>query len=860
MENKGKKWGKRILSVMLALSIMLIPWDAAYAEVTAETDNTPVDFVLVLDCSGSMSTADVENKSISAAKMFIDMIPVENARVGVIAFGAMAYAKDASAYVYAEEPEAVSFTKVVQPLTTMDSREMKKQAKSVISDLANQKQGGGYTTIGYALSAADEMLTQGGTKKENACIILMSDGRLTDLRGDERGEVYKSQDTDKLYGSRALDKEMDSLKEKDWPVYTLELAYDIKDQYDEWDKIDITGANVTAGTGYKIYTGLYQMQHIADETGGEKFPAFSDEGVLNGFSNIFYRFYDGDEDRGGITAEKKIKNGEAEMDFAVGEMIAETNITITGSKMKKVEFIELTDPSGKVTKYKKSVQEEKREITFETDSYIMVKLLQPREGDWKIKVYGDDGVAITLMVIPIRELGFQLYTAQDTEEVIAKGTEVEFAASFIYNQIPYDSESFYEKNPAFLVVEGTNEQFPMESSHSNYTATVPMNKSGACTVYAYVESDHFRSGRKETGRFTFQVENIPSELTDTPMEDVSMKFQDKKEIDCTKYFTKPDTDELKYRVEVDKTSGITCEVKGDILTIHTGIKAGDYPVHIRVNDGAMDTDLEQSFTIHIENHPLKEKGSGKITKTISYNVKGVPGFVKKLFHMDVNEVETIDANDYFEDPDGIPPVFEVKDLPEDSSIIVENAEPGILNVSGKSKGEVTFKLIAKDASDESISYEREVTVKSVSAGSYIWGNIWGIVVMLLIFLVLVAIFLLLTFAGRKIHGEWDITVSGRSEDEVKLRTCGAGKKKKCTLNAILRDLELPECESEQIMLKAGNNWTKPVFITGLEHAEEVEYRGKTYLAEEKPLTKAVMKKGQSIHINVNGTWITLNRL
>ena len=99
MENKGKKWGKRILSVMLALSIMLIPWDAAYAEVTAETDNTPVDFVLVLDCSGSMSTADVENKSISAAKMFIDMIPVENARVGVIAFGAMAYAKDASAYV-----------------------------------------------------------------------------------------------------------------------------------------------------------------------------------------------------------------------------------------------------------------------------------------------------------------------------------------------------------------------------------------------------------------------------------------------------------------------------------------------------------------------------------------------------------------------------------------------------------------------------------------------------------------------------------------------------------------------------------------------------------------------------------------
>ena len=74
------------------------------------------------------------------------------------------------------------------------------------------------------------------------------------------------------------------------------------------------------------------------------------------------------------------------MDFDVAEMIAETNITITGNDMSKVNSIELTDPSGSTKKYTETNKTDSRVVTFEKGSYIMVKLLAPMEGKWKVKV------------------------------------------------------------------------------------------------------------------------------------------------------------------------------------------------------------------------------------------------------------------------------------------------------------------------------------------------------------------------------------------------------------------------------------------------------------------------------------------
>lgn len=101
--------------------------------------------------------------------------------------------------------------------------------------------------------------------------------------------------------------------------------------------------------------------------------------------HIFNKFYEGTE-AGGILVNSEIKSGKANMDFDVAEMIAETNITITGNDMSKVNSIELTDPSGSTKKYTETNKTDSRVVTFEKGSYIMVKLLAPMEGKWKVKV------------------------------------------------------------------------------------------------------------------------------------------------------------------------------------------------------------------------------------------------------------------------------------------------------------------------------------------------------------------------------------------------------------------------------------------------------------------------------------------
>lgn len=849
MREKKQKWKKKIghclVGGALILSMLLDPLTSVKAA-ESKSDDTTVDFILVLDCSGSMEKTDPEGLSVSAAKMFVDMIPKENARVGVIGFG-QDWGEDQT-YVYEKNKDSLTQTTMAYPLSKIENTKSKSEVQTTIESIAEKKGADSYTNEGYALQAAVDMLTQGGAEPKEACIVLMSDGRLKGTKDASSKEEAESKGVDlywmekdhKTRGSVSLDFAIEDLQKKEWPVYCLELNFD-------------------NGAGDFTYdTGLYQMQRIAEETGGEKVTAGSNADVGNAFSDIFAKFYDVN-----ITGkEGTIKNGQADLEFEVEEMIAEMNITVSGSKMDKIEEIELTDGQGNTKKYKKSKKIEEtdsRIVNFSDSNYALIKLLQPKAGKWRLTAYGSDGIEISMMTIPMMELNFNLTTSADLTQVIPKGGSVDFSASFVYNGNSLSSEKFYLENPAYLEVVETGDKFDMTGGSDNYTGQVKFDKSGDYTVRAVVESGRFRNGRKESGEFVVKVENLPSEIIAT-MEDLNLSFNEKKEIDCTKYFSNPDDDELKYTVDTGKISDIAAKVENGKLTLTTGVKAGDFEVIVRVNDGAMKNDIEQRFTVHLVNQPLEEKGSSNITKTISYDVKGIPNFIKKLFGVDVEEVGTIDGNDYFEDPDGIPPVFEIKELPEDSVVTVENGDPGVLNIIGKSKGEVTFKLIAKDASDETISFEKEVTVKSVSAKSYIWGNIWGKVVILVIVLAIIIILLLTAFAGRKIHGVWDVTVGGSSEDEVKLGNYSSGKRSKCTLNAVLRDLELPECESEQIMMKGGNNWTQPVYITGLENAEEIEYRGKTYSAEEKALKKAVIKKGQSININVSGSWITLSRL
>ena len=142
--------------------------------------------------------------------------------------------------------------------------------------------------------------------------------------------------------------------------------------------------------------------------------------------------------------------------------------------------------------------------------------------------------------------------------------------------------------------------------------------------------------------------------------------------------------------------------------------------------------------------------------------------------------------------------------------------------------------------------------------AYVWSEIKWKVIMALVILIIIIVLLISCFAGRKIYGVWDVAVNGAYEEEIRLSGLAAGKKSKAKLNMILSDLNLSMCDSDRITLKTGNNWNQKVTITGLEDAQNVFF-GKEYDQMTSVIKTAVMKKGSSIDLEVNGTRITLKR-
>ena len=829
MESSKKKCGIRLAGFLAVLFFLMLP--QLQCAVSAAENNPTVDYVLVLDCSGSMESSDREGLSVSAAKSFIDTIPAEQARVGVIAFGPD---WGAETYVYSKDASKPTRTKVAFPLTNVSAEEAKKGAKSAISNVESQRVANkGYTTVGYALQAAADMLLQGKAEKNKACVILMSDGRLIDVEGDT--DMYISTyNNQNIHEAESVKKAINDLKANGWPVYGLELAFDIQENSD---------------TAINKSTGYYQMTRIPQETGGTKFTATSNVEVGQAFDHIF----ETNNNTKGQTSTEIIQNGSAMKEIQVEHLTAEMNITIRG-KIDQVSSIELIDPDGNVKQYNKSVKEDSCIVSYDDNKkYVSVKLLVPKSGKWKITVHGNDGVEIAFSAIPMREMNLVLASSLNAAP---KNTEVNFTVKFEYKGETVSAEKIYKDYPAELEIVETGEILPMTAGKEGYVCKKSFEKEGTYTLRASVESDVFREKKKRSNTLAMEINNSEVVVVGT-IEDIELAVNEEATIDLKRCFGNQDNDVLQYKIEMDKASDLQAETEDGALLIKAGQKAGDVKVRVKVNDGTMKADVEQEFTVHVKNRPVTAASSEKINETIICNADKVPGFLRKLIGM--KEDFEVDCNKLFKDPDKTPASYSIGDMDEKDVIEIKEGKDDIWTITGKSKDTVKFTILAKDGNDENVTAQQEITVKCVGATAYIWYKVRSRLIILLLILVVIFALFAIAFMGRKIHGVWDVTVGGSSEDQVKLGSLASGKKSQCKLSALLYDLELPSIDNDQIKLKGGNNLTKPVHIIGLESAEEIEYRGIAYDQVEKKLKKATLKEGQSLELRVGDSWITLNR-
>ena len=168
----GEIFRKHMVCFFLIFACGIICSYGAFAK-EAESDKT-VDFVLLLDRSGSMGSSDEQQLYVSAAKMFVDMLPTESARLAVVAFGED-YGEEAYPLAMVEDPNSREnrMVKAYYDLQSITGQDSKEKAKEMIVQAS--KTSGDTTPIGYALTVANNILVNGDEQDElitSMCICL----------------------------------------------------------------------------------------------------------------------------------------------------------------------------------------------------------------------------------------------------------------------------------------------------------------------------------------------------------------------------------------------------------------------------------------------------------------------------------------------------------------------------------------------------------------------------------------------------------------------------------------------------------------------------------------------------------------
>ena len=188
---KTKQITQIVVSMLLVLTMVFMPMKMILAA-DAQSSSTPTQFVLVLDCSGSMEESDVNGLSPKAAKMFVDMMPVENAQIAVVAFGAN-WGEDS--YVYPGDTTSNTYTSWVN----MSEQEPSGPGSSEMKAKATTGTQGRYTGVPeYQLNLDISLALQKELENRGYRVVMARTDNDTAISNSERalkayeegGEIY----------------------------------------------------------------------------------------------------------------------------------------------------------------------------------------------------------------------------------------------------------------------------------------------------------------------------------------------------------------------------------------------------------------------------------------------------------------------------------------------------------------------------------------------------------------------------------------------------------------------------------------------------------------------------------------------
>lgn len=760
-----KKW-IRFCSFLVAAVLLLTAMPAPAAAVADE--NAPVDFVLVLDCSASLFRFDRDRLAINACESFVDQMPVQDARVGVIGFGYSAGSSYQYSPKYSGETKELdmsadaSHVHEIMPISALSTSKDREACKETVVEAANN----GYTSASRAemsnaalyspvvpaLAAAVDLLEKSGSADDNACVILISDG-VSYTKGNS-------------YDHTAVGKQA---REHGWPIYCIELNYatpSAKEVKDAQKLLD----EVCAASG--------------DRNVGREYCATPAD-VFIAFQRIFFDLWKYPEPIPEDWPKELALPGE--FPFSVPVLTSEATVNIFGSG---VTSVTLVDPNGRETTINKDREEDDLIAVVKEGKYYSIKMICPADGQWNCKVDGVGSASVLINSTDLQEMGLAIVanSKNGATKGLAKNDEIHVTSYFAYQGHEIHNHSIYEEtcdNAVLRVCHANGEprEYKMYADAQGYYCDVTLKEfpCGTVTMQVVLEDGMFRGNKKYSDTVVFEtvsqdVEPIPPDpITLTAY--VNNSFE---RLDLRERFYNPDGDKVTYGLECTSDRSVVFEFteEADYMTIASGMKPGSYQVLLTAKDVDMTEPAVHNLILNVEDRtPIVKK------------IPPVELWVEHLFFQKQDKATAVvDLSEYIYDPDGVEMTFTAKT--ESGDIASVSQEGSLLTFVPGQKGNTVVTVTGYDG----VSYvDAEIKVSVVSAKAAFWRDNWvtfAIAAALLVLLILILIFI---SKNTRVKGVWTITFVENNgvpvtASNVKISTMNIGRKKVFLLKDLLNAL------------------------------------------------------------------------
>ena len=790
------------LVTLLALTAPVFTAAAvADGEDDREEEKKYTDYILIIACTYSANDADYKNIRAAAAKMFVDLLPVDNTRVAVFSIGeAGKLDKNRNQYtdryhlraddghipteMYQGAPYADWRMRCVRMLWDLDkddtadslgygidTKPKRETLKNAIDKAFSTKSS--YSDTHCAVYAALDTLKK--WESENACILLVSDefAAYDDWH-------YESFDhgTGKLVGEHSMweDIEDEMIAHENWVMNWVNLNSSSK-----------TG-NTQMETIHARIKGICGEKRVFEDFAIQELPQRIAYAIARYIDVENTDVDDTDEDRFKKSVKTKMigNNHEATLDLDPFLLLTEANVIVTGDGIDEITII---DNDGiqigdKGTREDIWFSENKDPQKKDLHLYSAVKLIRPAAGKWTVKVKGTPGNTVFMQTLRTLEpdIAFDHIEDKDADGNIAVETEIRFTVRFMYagEELHCGKQGYMEfwdkAKIRYRHSSAPNDWIDdeikiIEPEGERYNASFTLSKKGTYDFEFVIESNQFRSGRCSATIKNITVDNNSPQVirpiddltghVDADLGPVNIK-------DC--FYDRDKNDKLTYIVEClyknGEKAGRDVKPEDRFWKLEEGFLSGKIPetggeyefiAYAEDTNGAKSEEIR--FLLHSINDAPELKENQKNNVEIR-RIANAPAFLVSLGLLPKDECKdySVNLNNVFEDPEHKKLTFlidlsEKKDDDEQDIVTVSDSADGTMVITAVSKGEAAVTVKAKDsamAESEPVTYN--ITV--ISVGDALFARYWWVpIVIAVIILIILAL-----LASRRVRGSWSISI------------------------------------------------------------------------------------------------------